>query len=140
MAVVVLFLLGNGACGDSPKPGAGSKLAADCQADSECAAPLTCTFRRCHEPCKGDTDCPSAERCVKGDPGDVCQLPDETICDANNACEGVQVCGVDAECRDACTSAAECVPGQICAKSNECASSDPAKDEVDGNGNIVPTG
>jgi hypothetical protein len=137
----MLVAFGAGACsGDGAKKRGGAKLAQDCQLNSECDDPLTCTFQRCHQQCRKDRDCPSSERCVKGDTGSVCQLTDETTCNSKAACEGEQVCGVDAECRDKCATDTDCIDGQICANSKECASRDPAKDIVDRAGNIVPSG
>ena len=129
------------ACSDSDKEKIQAKgLSAGCTLNSECSEPLVCTFARCHQECVKDRDCTRGEeRCVKSSDGYVCQLPVETDCTKDKTvCKGTQVCGVDGECRDACTGSADCTPGQICAPSGECASTDPKKDTLDASGNILP--
>lgn len=129
------------ACSDSDKEKIQAKgLSAGCTLNSECSEPLVCTFARCHQECAKDRDCTRGEeRCVKSTNGYVCQLPVETDCTKDrNACKGNQVCGVDGECRDACSSPTDCAPDQVCAPSGECASTDPKKDTLDASGNIVP--
>jgi hypothetical protein len=117
-----------------------AQLSQGCTLNSSCEDPLVCTFERCHEECEEDRDCPDDQRCVLAKDGNVCQLPIETGCDGDDkACKGDQVCGADGECRDPCGGGAgECVSGQICATSKECASSDPVKDLIDAEGNIQP--
>ncbi|MEY4511431.1 MAG: hypothetical protein RLZZ450_3553 [Pseudomonadota bacterium] len=118
-----------------------AKLAETCSLNSECADPLVCTFERCHMQCQNDRDCLTGERCVKGGAAGVCQLLNlETACIAGSSCRGSQVCGADGECRDSCSAATDCVGDQICGKSvgvSLCASRDPTRDTVDGQGNIL---
>jgi hypothetical protein len=44
----------------------------------------------------------------------VCQLDVESQCNVNSDCPVGQICGVDAQCRDACTTSRDCVKGQVC--------------------------
>jgi hypothetical protein len=113
-------------------------LADGCTLNSDCRNPLVCTFTRCHVECRTDRDCPGEQRCVKGETGSVCQLKLETDCSTKpTVCKGDQVCGVDLECRDTCLSSADCTNGQVCAPNGQCASTDPTKDSLDQNGNIL---
>ncbi len=113
-------------------------LAEGCTLNSDCLNPLVCTFTRCHDECKSDRDCPGEQRCVKGDDGYICQLKLETDCTRKpTACQGEQVCGIDGECRDSCSSNTDCTKGQTCATSGECASTVSTKDIVDEEGNIL---
>jgi hypothetical protein len=102
-----------------------------CTLDSDCTSPNVCVFDRCHAECATSADCPSGERCLKGDlPGaGVCQLSQEALCGSGADCPGAQVCGVDGECRDLCGDDADCLAGQVCAQAT-CA--DP--DELDETG------
>jgi hypothetical protein len=128
------------ACGDSDKEKIqAAGLSQGCTLNSECSDPLVCTFARCHQECMKDRDCTRGEeRCVKGASGYVCQLPVETDCSTDaSVCKGTQVCGVDGECRDKCSKDDDCTAGQVCAASGECASTDPTKDKLDDDGNIL---
>ncbi len=136
-------------CSDSTSEKlAAAKLAEGCVLSSDCAAPLVCVFQLCHKACETDVDCPLTERCVLAvEPGvenpdglKVCQLPEELACKRDKDCPGYEVCGVDFECRDACTTGADCVTTQICAKSGQCASTEPGKDHIDAAGNILQSG
>ena len=128
-----------GACGGDDEQQINlAKLSQGCSLNSQCENPLVCTFSHCHRQCDDDRDCRGEERCVKGDKGNVCQLPADTACTTKSDCNGEQVCGADKECRDKCTTAADCTTGQVCATSGECASTDPNKDKVDDNGTIQP--
>lgn len=113
------------------------KVGGECTSSDECATDLVCVFSHCHQTCERDKDCPDVARCVTGGDGHVCQLPDAVQCSADNDCNGHQVCGIDDECRDPCTSADDCTKGQLCALSKQCASSDPKRDNVDDQGHIV---
>lgn len=96
-------------------------LSAACRINSDCSAQLVCVFERCHQECATSRDCDDGARCVQGEQRrDVCQLPDERACDVRDSCPGLQVCGVDAECRDACSSDSVCIAEQICS-SGTCA-------------------
>jgi hypothetical protein len=133
-----------GACGGDDEGQINlAKLSQGCSLNSQCENPLVCTYAHCHRQCDDDRDCRGEERCVKGGSGHVCQLPADTACTSKSDCNGEQVCGVDKECRDKCTSDADCTTSsrgadQICAQSGECASKDPNKDKVDDSGNITP--
>jgi hypothetical protein len=126
------------ACGDTAeeeKKLAG--IAQGCTLNSDCNNPLVCAFQRCHEACTETRDCTPPQRCVAGDEGtNVCQLPDDVDCMMSSGCNGSQVCAVDHECRDACTSENECIGAQVCATSGACAE----PDEVDDDGDLPPAG
>jgi hypothetical protein len=104
---------------------------------------LSCEFGVCQQPCRTDSDCPDAQRCVTGvvlddagTAGHVCQLEQNTACQFAVDCLGKQVCGAG-ECRDTCAVASDCTSGQVCSDNRVCASRDPAKDNVDSAGNLV---
>lgn len=103
-----------------------------CSINSDCSALLVCVFERCHQECETVRDCADGARCVQSDQRrNVCQLPDEQACGAGEACPGSQVCGVDAECRDACSSDRDCLVEQVCS-SGTCAD----ESEVDAEGRL----
>lgn len=137
-----LVILGLYGCSSSEEALRAAELAGACSIDGDCAGGLICAFSRCHERCIAEKDCPSGQRCVRGDvPTEtVCQLPDDTECEVDKDCRANQVCGIDDECRDPCDNDAECVLEQICARSGECASTDPTRDSVDAEGNIIVDG
>lgn len=135
---VATYLVGG--CGDSTEERlAAAELAESCSINTDCRDPLVCVFERCHEACEADRDCPPTQRCVRGPSDDlnVCQLPDEVACTKDKDCPGEQVCGIDDECRDACKTEKDCTTTQICANSGECASTDPGRDSLDDDGNIL---
>ncbi len=112
-AAIVTVALWAGGCSDSQVGGA--KLAAGCTINSDCNTPLVCAFQRCHTACETSRDCDPGQRCVASDrPFHVCQLDVETQCKANSYCPQGQVCGVDGQCRDACSTLRDCVQGQVC--------------------------
>jgi hypothetical protein len=121
--VILVPVLGLGACSTEPEP-AKVALAEGCLINTHCNVPLVCAFRRCHEECEDSRDCSPGQRCVSSDrPFHVCQLPIETKCSYNTQCPDGQVCGVDGECRDQCTSDRDCVSRQTCV-SGTCAEQD----------------
>jgi hypothetical protein len=74
-----------------------------------------CAFQRCHVACETSRDCDNGARCVASDrPFHVCQLGIESQCKVNVDCPSGQVCAVDQQCRDACTTSRDCVKGQEC--------------------------
>ena len=94
-----------------------SKLAEGCLLNSDCASPLVCVFRRCHQPCTAGRDCPMGSDCqAQGDPPTlVCtQLSCRDL-----PCAAGLICGEDFTCRKGCLSASDCAQGQRCA-SNQC--------------------
>jgi hypothetical protein len=92
-----------------------ARLSGDCRLNSDCSAGLVCVFERCHTECTSSRDCEQGTRCVAGEDGrSACQLPDEVSCADSGSCPGLQVCGVDVECRDGCSSDATCLPEQLC--------------------------
>jgi hypothetical protein len=130
-------------CGDSTEERlTAAGLSESCSINTDCRDPLVCVFERCHEACEADRDCPPSQRCVLGPSEDlnVCQLPDEVDCVNDKDCPGEQVCGIDDECRDPCETDGDCTPTQICANSGECASTDPGRDSLDDEGNILGAG
>jgi hypothetical protein len=103
-----------GACSSDDGP-ALKALAAGCVVNTDCDTPLVCAFQKCHNACSDSRDCPLAERCVASDrPYHVCQLEDERNCVRNSDCVEGQVCGIDQQCRDQCSTAKDCVRNQIC--------------------------
>jgi hypothetical protein len=122
-------------CGSDSEPTGG--LASGCKLTSDCDAGLVCTFGRCHEECETSVDCSHDGRCVKAS-GDkhVCILPqDDAECTYNAMCPNPLVCAVDQHCRNQCTTARDCIDGQVCANTGVCADTD----EVDGSGNLIGT-
>ncbi len=86
-----------------------------CVLDSDCVGDTVCLFGRCREECTTSDDCEFDQRCVEGESGlRACLLPDETECSAPADCPYPMVCGVDGECRNACSVDGDCVPPQLC--------------------------
>ena len=110
-------------------------LASGCKLTSECNSGLVCTFGRCHEECETSVDCPPEGRCVKvAEDNHVCVLPQEDAdCTYNSMCSSPLVCAVDQRCRNECTTARDCIPGQVCATMGVCADTD----EVDATGGLI---
>jgi len=121
------------ACEDE-EPVEVASLGEGCLINTDCETPLVCAFRRCHNACSENRDCPTAQRCVIADrPFRVCQLADERDCAYNSECAGEQVCAIDGQCRDQCQADRDCVTAQVCT-TGTCASND---DLVDGG--LVPS-
>jgi hypothetical protein len=131
----ILLLLA--ACGDDgdkgPRP-----LGGACGADTDCTSGLVCEFRLCQQPCSADSQCPAAERCVRGletdDAGTsrrTCLLSEHEACTSAVDCLGRQVCA-SGECRDQCIVDEDCSQGQECRNNDRCYSTDPAKDNDGG--------
>lgn len=98
-------------------PGELAKLAEGCVLNSDCASPLVCAFRRCHNACATDRDCPAGLHCRNVDkPLNVCLLDDELRCAGgkDRECPGLMVCGPDLVCRDPCKSDRDCLDEQLC--------------------------
>ncbi len=104
------------ACGSSSSASVDrAALAQGCLIDSDCAAPLRCAFKSCHNACEESRDCPAGQRCVAADrPFNVCQLPTEVKCNYNSDCPASQRCGSDRQCRDQCAATVDCIGGQVC--------------------------
>jgi cysteine-rich repeat protein len=114
LAASVALAIGAGCSGSSRKR-VFADVSEKCTLNSNCQDPLVCAFERCHEQCEISRDCPADQRCVlTEDDFHVCQLPDENECEDDRDCRGSQLCGVDAECRDECDAASDCVEGQAC--------------------------
>ena len=116
-AAVLLACLGVFvACGSDDSGVTRAMLAQGCLIDSDCSSPFVCAFKTCHQACNADADCSSTgpgSRCVISDrPFNVCQAP--IPCSYNTQCPGVQVCGVDGQCRDQCKATKDCINGQLC--------------------------
>ena len=110
-ALVTILLAGACASSDAPQTNPGD----GCAINSDCSTPLVCAFRKCHTACLDTRDCPTNQRCMASDrPFHVCQLPTETKCGYNSDCPEGQICAVDGQCRDQCTSDRDCVSHQIC--------------------------
>ncbi|HVW24259.1 MAG TPA: VCBS repeat-containing protein [Polyangiaceae bacterium] len=114
-------------CGSSTEP---HQLAAVCAVNSDCTAPLICTFGRCHAECKETADCASG-RCVKTGANGVCELDKETSCTYKSDCPGSLICAPDQVCRAQCQANADCLQNQVCA-SGSCAD----MNEVDSSGQL----
>jgi hypothetical protein len=116
LGVVLVLAVG---CSSSSKPPAG----AACVLNSDCNNPLSCIFGKCHNVCVTTADCPAGQRCVKGTTGNACQLDGEKLCSAAmtaSTCVAPLLCAIDLQCRNTCTTAADCTGGQSCA-SGSCA-------------------
>jgi hypothetical protein len=92
-------------------------LAQGCSINSDCNSPLICAFGKCHEACQQSRDCPSGERCVSGGMDNVCELPTESTCSSGSQCPTGLTCSTtDMQCRNGCTTSADCtVAGDLCA-------------------------
>ncbi len=91
-----------------------STLSEGCLLNSDCAEPLVCVFRRCHQPCANERDCPDKQECqLTGDPPQlVCNL---ASCEGGQRCPVAQVCGgADTQCRARCDVSSDCADGQVC--------------------------
>jgi hypothetical protein len=112
--------------GTNPPPGKA------CFMNSECQNPLVCTFGKCHAACAEARDCPTAQLCVKGPTGNVCQLPAESHCTTGAECAAPLVCGPDGTCRSDCSADSRCpTPSQRCLSELVCAE----PEELDSSGN-----
>ena len=98
-------------CGSSDKPPAGKA----CLMNTDCNNPLSCTLGKCHVQCLDTRDCQPGQRCIKAATGNVCQLEVEKNCPATGVCVQPLICATDLQCRNNCTTAAECTPFQVCA-------------------------
>ena len=120
--VIAIFF----ACSSGDPPA--SVLTQGCILNTDCASPLVCAFRKCHQACNTSRDCPVSQRCVASDrPLHVCQLAEERDCVYNSDCPGGQSCGIDQQCRDQCAGDRDCVRDQVCA-GGTCAASDELRD------------
>ncbi len=87
-----------------------------CLLPTDCTDPLVCVFRKCHQQCLLDRDCPTAQRCTgalapkKG----ICLLPDEVNCSRNSDCEFPLVCGRTGQCQQQCAANVDCLSSQTC--------------------------
>ena len=83
-----------------------------CVFNADCGASRTCINGSCHPDCQADSDCPAPNRCL----ANICQ-PDtgpHAQCLSSGDCVGVHVTEdvcVDAVCRTACASDADCCVG-----------------------------
>ena len=94
--------------------------APECESNTECDSATVCAFRHCHDACVTSADC-SRGRCVTSESGSVCQLDVEVACARNSDCPATLICGADAQCRNQCRTTHDCLPGQLCSLSGECA-------------------
>ncbi|HVY29237.1 MAG TPA: hypothetical protein VHB79_21910 [Polyangiaceae bacterium] len=135
-ALVALLSGGLGACeSDVNSKLALAGLSSRCRINSDCSSELACVFQRCHEQCSSSRDCDRGSRCVAGERGrSVCQLEDEAACSDAGTCHGAELCGVDGQCRDGCSSDSGCLSEQVC-RAGTCAD----QDELDPQGALVPS-
>lgn len=88
-----------------------------CLLPTDCTDPLACVFRRCHQQCLADRDCPSQQICSgalapkKG----ICLFPEEITCARNSDCEYPLVCDRKGHCNQQCVTSADCLVSQVCA-------------------------
>lgn len=106
------------ACSEEAPPAAKyrAQVAEGCLLDSDCNAPLVCAFRKCHQQCRVDRDCPATEYCAQTNlaPLAVClQVPEQT-CALNSDCPEPLLCSSKAQCRDGCRTSRDCLEGQVC--------------------------
>jgi alpha-tubulin suppressor-like RCC1 family protein len=117
--VLLAIALGAAGCGKSgnvaPKHIPATGLG--CTVNSECEAPLVCTWARCHAQCSETRDCPIGERCVLLAAGGLCQLQLEARCDYTSDCQSPLVCAIDGKCRSECKSDRDCAKKQVCTPS-----------------------
>jgi hypothetical protein len=92
----------------------GAALAASCSINSDCDSPLICAFGRCHDACTATRDCPAGERCVIASMTGVCELPQESACNAAQPCPTYLLCATDDQCRTPCLMTNQCAGGQVC--------------------------
>jgi hypothetical protein len=92
-------------------------LSEGCVVNSDCEGKLVCTFQRCHVECVTTRDCDGKLRCVGAkEPERVCQLELESSCATSADCPVGLSCSQDAQCRDVCSSDAQCIGLQTCVK------------------------
>lgn len=89
-----------------------------CLLNSDCGNPLACSFRRCHQACREDRDCPLGVHCRPSEmPGaNVCLLDDERGCAGGRSCPGALQCADDEVCRTACAASNACLADQVCSQ------------------------
>jgi hypothetical protein len=92
-----------------------SPVGMSCVLNSDCPAPLACTFGRCHVQCVQTRDCAPGQRCVKSASGQVCLLEQEARCPTGTSCPSPLVCASDQRCYNECVADRDCPPGQACA-------------------------
>src|SRR5450432_983087 len=111
LCALLAWVLVAGACGGDDS---GKALSEGCNINSDCASPLVCAFRKCHQACTTSRDCQLGQRCIASDkPNYVCQLADERGCSFNSDCPRSQTCGVDSQCRDQCAADRDCLKDQL---------------------------
>ena len=85
---------------------------AACVVNSDCNAPLSCTYGLCHEACRQNGDCPAGQRCVWSTGPTrrtrVCLLAAQASCALNSQCTPDLVCGRDLQCRNECNEDRDC--------------------------------
>lgn len=92
-----------------------TEVGGECLVNSDCSAPLICTFQRCHVECVTTRDCDGTLRCVGAhEASRVCQLEVEASCKTLADCVSGFVCSSDGSCRDHCESDDECIGDQVC--------------------------
>ena len=89
---MALAASGYAACSSTDGTG-GSGLAQGCTLNSDCDAPLVCTFGMCHTACRTTEDCPTGSRCVQGDGASVCQ--EQKGCTYTSDCDTPPVFAID---------------------------------------------
>jgi hypothetical protein len=125
--IAVVLVLAS-ACSSS-KPPTGKT----CTLNTDCNNPLACSYGRCHDVCRETRDCPTGQRCIKSQSGNVCQLDDEKRCPSTGMCQQPLICAIDLLCHNSCTTPADCPLNQMCASS---ACAEPG--EVGSDGKLKP--
>lgn len=97
-------------------------LAAQCDRNGDCDAPLVCRLAFCRNACRTARDCIAGQSCVLDERGfGACQLPDETSCSLDSDCPSPLVCRFS-RCVNECVdegSGRDCPPGAVCRRDGE---------------------
>lgn len=100
-----------------------SVIGDQCDKASDCEAPLICALGRCRRECEATRDCALGLRCIQLPPPEtagVCQLPDETACDAPSDCQEPLVCAEPGGCLLPCDGSNPCIAGESCGAGGIC--------------------
>ncbi|HJL14314.1 MAG TPA: hypothetical protein RMH99_01590 [Sandaracinaceae bacterium LLY-WYZ-13_1] len=85
-----------------------------CELDSECTAPLSCSLGNCRNTCAQSRDCDLGLTCVTDATGlGVCLLPPETTCARDDDCPGSLACRMG-RCANPCEADRDCPSGARC--------------------------
>src|SRR6478736_787640 len=102
-----------------------------CESHARCDSDAVCAFGLCHDACATSADC-ARGRCVITQSGSACLLDQEMGCVQHSDCPAPLLCGADGQCRNACQTNDNCLNGQLCSLTGECADAN----ELDPTGNL----